>query len=1489
MAYKLIREEDFNTYTIKHFQCDELSDRATILSDYANPEVPKNALHAGWTATVTTTSSGKTVSFVLANDLSSWAEVAISKGGDPGSDYFPLIAETEAVMTNDENGDPTAVAYSESATPNTFPIRDDDGEIAVGTPTKDSSAVNKESLEDGTVTVADAVHAQNADIADQINTDREIEDAEEACPPVVFGTIGGAAEVQDGLMKFPELRGHTIKWNQLCYDPNCTDATVWNTYDSTYAQVVSVSNNEIEVEIVQNDASAQYNYMVKEKKINRIGGVIGHKYAFWAEIFSAKAGTFVVSPNNDSTPANGSVAANTWTKIIGINTASRVMRYMSAYPNFEPEIGDTYKVRRFGCCDLTDIYGAGNEPSTVAEFVRDFPMPYYTYNAGTLLSSKSSSVDFVKRNQWDEVWEYGGSGIRGKNLCPCFGGVYYYVVCPSGAEVKLNFYDANGDYIKYQWAGNRAFPFPANACWFKVDGTDSYGSTTYNHDICIYINWETPGLPYVPHSKQHIVLPNLELRSAGTAYDLLYQPGGGKRNITRYTFTGNEQWVYRNTASGVDRYMIDNAFAASLASIADNTTNVICSVGESGNGYSGTVPNTIETSGRNIYVCVATGVNPNTVWSSGVVLDYALATGIDITTTENPGWTEYAEIDNFGTVKFNQDPAQTVPVPQAYFVRYTVNLVEFLDSAYVRAEGDAGNLATQSDLSGYVAKQTGATTYNQAYIKNADGSQSMVDMTNAVAANGGVRRDATGQINLPNQSNYPPSNDQAVSKKYVDDTTSTSVSALQDNIENGTVVAKESDHASVADNLSPYSDESGTTQDAPFISQGTGTANNTASVDTGAIAKVLVKQGNTVVRNQLAKDINNTNWASANTSKGTVAFNNGEITYTVVTAGNSFDNGIYSSTGVYGKNGHKYLLIGDFKGSKSGIKIGYDIYNMVNNYLAFATLTTSYARYATIITAGSSSTNSVALYLCTRDLTAVEVGDTISAKNICLIDLTAHFNGNANIPQDLLDHPDHWSWYDNGTDSYNTGTMTDCNGRYLVCTGRQLWDEQVEVGGILENTINSKNYIWVIPSKQYYLYCGSASGYFYVYYYDANGTLINNGGTATSYNSIVTTPPNCRYMKFRCTAAYGTTYNHDITISLYYSPEEGGEGYSEQYPYVEPKVYDTGTEQLIKARNSVDDKVSNGTVTRRNGAIDLGTIAWDIATVSGDDTSIHRFISAEVVAKGVGGEGTTLGNGICSHYDLVTNEQSYNKVLGIAITQTGRLSVYDPSKNTMTSSEFTAAMDGVMLYYELATPTTEQGTTFPDYIDINDYGMMYWLDTDGNLVSIPQGIRLFYPVDYKAFLDTLNGYTEGDPENIALKGELASGDPTTLKGVINLSATVDGQLKEALGGTLRQLLAVSKNLNFDDTAFVDLGTLSWTYYPTGDLFVASITATNNYANAICSNYLNKGLQSYDSQQDKTIQVRSSAIYLRDTSKGTDDTAFKAAMKGVLLAYEKAST
>lgn len=48
--------------------------------------------------------------------------------------------------------------------------------------------------------------------------------------------------------------------------------------------------------------------------------------------------------------------------------------------------------------DLTLMFGAGNEPSTVAEFEALYPGPYYDYNRGTLISNAATAIETVGWN-----------------------------------------------------------------------------------------------------------------------------------------------------------------------------------------------------------------------------------------------------------------------------------------------------------------------------------------------------------------------------------------------------------------------------------------------------------------------------------------------------------------------------------------------------------------------------------------------------------------------------------------------------------------------------------------------------------------------------------------------------------------------------------------------------------------------------------------------------------------------------------------------------------------------------------------------------------------------------------------------------------------------------------------------------------------------------------------------------------------------------------
>ena len=560
--------------------------------------------------------------------------------------------------------------------------------------------------------------------------------------------------------------------------------------------------------------------------------------------------------------------------------------------------------------------------------------------------------------------------------------------------------------------------------------------------------------------------------------------------------------------------------------------------------------------------------------------------------------------------------------------------------------------------------------------------------------------------------------------------------AFQTKLENGQIVPL------TTKNISPISEESGTIQETPFVMQGTGTANNTEIVDTSPVGKQLEKQGNTICLNQLVENGNFADTSGWTTTNATLSVSSNVATFT---AGSRTGRIVSGSIDII--SGHKYLLICSIKKSLSTENIKCDANNSTYGNLGSTEIAfdenTNWQTKSMILVSSYTATYNIRIV----DYTYNEWTST-QVKNVQLIDLTQWFNND--IPQDLLDNPSHWSWYQNYGDyiAYNTGELVNCAGRYLVDTFRNQWNEKTELGtwGVsgkvdANDKIRSDDYILVKPNITYYARTGvGTTNRIYIFYYDKNKNYLGDTG-GYIYNTTFTTPSNCWYIAFYCNSAYGTTYNNDITISLYYAT---GDGYSEYYAYEQPKVYDTGVEVLRKASSVKDIKAPDGTITRRIGTYTFtGQETWE--TLGEQGAKSCNVISS--LSKGA--SGSSVANVLCPILIAETFNNIYygNNTNGIAISSTGLIVVNTNQVNNLT---------GKTIYYELATPTTEQGTPFAENIEINDYGTMYWLDTNNALVEIPQGTKLFYPADYVLLVDSLNSYTNGSVDNLALKSDLTS-------------------------------------------------------------------------------------------------------------------------------------
>lgn len=531
-----------------------------------------------------------------------------------------------------------------------------------------------------------------------------------------------------------------------------------------------------------------------------------------------------------------------------------------------------------------------------------------------------------------------------------------------------------------------------------------------------------------------------------------------------------------------------------------------------------------------------------------------------------------------------------------------------------------------------------------------------------------------------------------------------------------------------AENLTPYSADAGVVQDIAFNMQGAGCGNGETQVDTGTYCQLKEKRGHSVVVNQQLKAINSTNWTAEASVSAT--FTDGEAVFTSSVAGN----GVKTSMATAAAPGHKYLVAMSIKASE--ICLARALVGSAGSSTSDFSIGTSYAYLAKIIT-GTSTASGVSFYVYAP---SGSTGKQISFKDIICVDLTQWFGSNDLIPAHLLSHPEDFGRYYQGSLAYNVGTLTNADGGVLKTIGRNQWDEQTELGSlntttgakILSNdTIRPKNYIPVIPN-QVYAFRKTLGQQILVLFYDNEFNCVpfnvTAAGNATQYNSAAVVHMNDAYTTFQVPAGATsilfrvdgqTAYGNDITISLYYSGESG---YDEYYPYEELASINTGSETLRSAGEAYDAKVPDGTITRKVGVKTSQTGAiGDTITISDMKADTQNIVCA-------------LG-GI----------DEWGTVSGTTIT-------------------LTKAITSLDIYYELATATTESGTSYAETVTIDDFGSMQFVNTNG----VPQGNLIFYPVDYKAFVDTAYNELDGDATQIAQKGELAVGDPDTIKGVLNL-------------------------------------------------------------------------------------------------------------------------
>jgi hypothetical protein len=294
----------------------------------------------------------------------------------------------------------------------------------------------------------------------------------ESIPAEFSFRASGGKSIEDGTARIKTLKGNAVVWNQL--------------YPTDWVRerngVKSTSVGGI-VSVVGTLTESYFDFQAFTDN------VANHIYLFE---FNAKSSVFngysfeLLNRNQKSTINNGHAA------ILHNNTNSSLGTYIGVVMTKGITLNEKVTISQY---DLTLMFGAGNEPTTIEEFNARKPIveDENAYNEGEVIPFTAEGIKSIGDNAWDEEWRngyyYGGGLFAAASTHVA--NVNPFKVIPN-AEYRMNkypayvwFYDKDMQYISFGFVTSAmSFRTPSNAQFVNFSMEPAYG-TTYNNDICI--------------------------------------------------------------------------------------------------------------------------------------------------------------------------------------------------------------------------------------------------------------------------------------------------------------------------------------------------------------------------------------------------------------------------------------------------------------------------------------------------------------------------------------------------------------------------------------------------------------------------------------------------------------------------------------------------------------------------------------------------------------------------------------------------------------------------------------------------------------------------------------------------------------------------------------------------------------------------------------------------------------------------------------------
>lgn len=446
------------------------------------------------------------------------------------------------------------------------------------------------------------------------------------------------------------------------------------------------------------------------------------------------------------------------------------------------------------------------------------------------------------------------------------------------------------------------------------------------------------------------------------------------------------------------------------------------------------------------------------------------------------------------------------------------------------------------------------------------------------------------------------------------------------------------------------------------------------------LAKLTRIKGNTLAFNQLAPTLASGNY---NANRSTIAYSNNVAT--VTTNGND-GFGFYRSMATV--VGHTYLFTAKVKPSKVGsLRLGLDEDSAVGNRIGFSsTAEKTVSRTWTCATANSP-------LVCYYYNNSIASGDNYTITNLMVIDLT--LMGLTSVQFE--------SYFPLPYYSYQS-TLLPFKGTSIKTVGKNLLENKgvasINLSGVIttknddgsitvNGTANGNNvysfnstqanvFDFVLPSGNYKMVLvngGANDGQVGIQRSGVNSYVYTNANGVANF-----TVQNGDLLRIAFYVTSGKTYN--TTLKAMICSADADSTYEPYTSYTTDLPTLTYFPNGMKsAGNAYDELLPNKAITRI-GMVNLGDLNWAYSTNAG-----HERFNAPLSDAKKPATANDKANLICAIYENATNNEtfSHTKDKTIAIGNTGQVYVYDSAYTNATA--FKTAMNGVYLYYELATPT----------------------------------------------------------------------------------------------------------------------------------------------------------------------------------------------------------